>query len=42
MVNTLVFPDNETCLLMDAAELLKEKTKDVMYKNRGLFSSAGQ
>lgn len=38
-VNTLSFPSNES-LLMDAAELLKEKTKDVMYRNRGLLSSA--
>lgn len=36
-VNQLAFPSNES-LLMDAAELLKEKTKDVMYRNRGLLS----
>jgi len=39
-VNTLPFPRNES-LLMDAAELLKAKTKDVMYRNRGLLSSVG-
>lgn len=38
-VNTLSFPSNES-LLMDAAGLLKEKTKDIMYRNRGLLSSA--
>ncbi len=37
-VNQLAFPSNES-LLMDAAELLKDKTKDVMYRNRGLLSS---
>ncbi|MEQ9089582.1 MAG: hypothetical protein RIE52_00745 [Balneola sp.] len=36
-VNQLAFPSNES-LLMDAAELLKDRTKDVMYKNRGLLS----
>jgi hypothetical protein len=39
-VNTLPFPSNES-LLMNAAELLKAKTKDVMYRNRGLLSSVG-
>lgn len=39
-VNTLPFPSNES-ILMNAAELLKAKTKDVMYRNRGLLSSAG-
>lgn len=39
-VNMLPFPNNET-LLMDAAELLKAKTKDIMYRNRGLLSSTG-
>ncbi len=32
------FPNSEA-MLMDAAELLKEKTKDIMYRNRGLLSS---
>lgn len=39
-VNQLTFPSNES-LLMDAAELLKEETKGIMYKNRGLLSSTG-
>ena len=40
-VNQLAFPSNES-LLMDAAELLKDRTKDVMYRNRGLLSSVNQ
>ncbi|MEP1306344.1 MAG: hypothetical protein ABJK11_12210 [Balneola sp.] len=36
-VNQLAFPSSES-LLMDAAELLKDKTKGIMYKNRGLLS----
>ncbi|MEO9885097.1 MAG: hypothetical protein ABJR05_16995 [Balneola sp.] len=38
-VNQLAFPSSES-LLMDAAELLKDKTKGIMYKNRGLLSRA--
>lgn len=38
-VNMLAFPNNES-LLMDAAELLKDETKSIMYKNRGLLSRA--
>lgn len=40
-VNTLTFPSNES-LLMDAADLLKDKTKEVMYRNRGLLSTVNQ
>ncbi|MEP2446700.1 MAG: hypothetical protein ABJI69_05695 [Balneola sp.] len=40
-VNQLAFPSNES-FLMDAAELLKDRTKDVMYRNRGLLSSVNQ
>lgn len=38
-VNQLAFPSSES-LLMDAAELFKDKTKGIMYKNRGLLSRA--
>lgn len=36
--NMVQFPPGEI-MLMDAADLLKEKTKDIMYRNRGLLSS---
>ncbi|MFP8487809.1 hypothetical protein ACKGJO_01825 [Gracilimonas sp. Q87] len=36
--NTVPFPNDEF-MLMDAATLLKEKAKDIMYRNRGLLSS---
>ena len=34
----LPFPPSEV-MLMDAADLLKDRTKEIMYKNRGLLSS---
>lgn len=34
----VAFPSNEV-MLMDAAALLKDRTKDIMYRNRGLLSS---
>ena len=35
------FPPSEV-MLMDAADLLKNRTKEIMYKNRGLLSSTEQ
>ncbi len=37
----VAFPPNEA-MLMDAASLLKDRTKDIMYRNRGLLSSTEQ
>ncbi len=40
-VDRIPFPNSEA-MLMDASELLKDKTKDLIYRNRGLLSSARQ
>ncbi len=38
-IDRVPFPDSEA-MLMDASELLKDKTKDLIYRNRGLLSKA--